>query len=319
VIVLDAVEVGEGVFVTVPDILGVTELLGDTVGEIVLVGVPETLGVEETLGVPVIVPDKDGVGVTDTVGVIVPVGVAVSLGVIVELGLSVGVADGVLVLVVVGVILGVPVGLDVALVVALNDSIDDDDSVCDIVADPVLVLVGNAVLVGVTVVNALLVVVAEADCDSDDVCEELDVRDNTDEGEICGDILSDIMLDTDADLSDVALVSKLTEVTTELECIGDSDGFAARELDCSNDSVPGIEAVEACVAAADADTDGDTNGVRVPSAEYEPNILGETVVLSVDDVEWLICGVFVSVCIGDRDAVEGSVWERVACSEDDGL
>ena len=47
VIVLDAVEVGEGVFVTVPDILGVTELLGDTVGEIVLDGVPETLDVEE--------------------------------------------------------------------------------------------------------------------------------------------------------------------------------------------------------------------------------------------------------------------------------
>ena len=46
-IVLDAVEVGEGVFVTVPDILGVTELLGDTVGEMVLVGVPETLDVEE--------------------------------------------------------------------------------------------------------------------------------------------------------------------------------------------------------------------------------------------------------------------------------
>ena len=253
---------------------------------------------------PVIVPDKDGVGVTDTVGVIVPVDVAVSLGVIVELGLSVGVADGVLVLVVVGVILGVAVELDVAVVVALNDSTDDDDSVCDIVDDPVLVLVSNAVLVGVTVVNALLVVIAEADCDSEDVCEELDVRDNTDEGEICGDILSDIMLDTDADVSDVGLVSKLTEATTELVCIGDSDGFAARELDGSNDSVPGIEAVATCVAAADADTDGDTNGVRVPSAEYEPNMLADAVVLCVDDVESLICGVFVTVCIGDGDAVE---------------
>jgi len=57
----------------------------------------------------------------------------------------------------------------------------------------------------------------------------------------------------------------------------------------------------------------------VPSAEYEPNMLADAVVLSVDDVESLICGVFVTVCIGDRDAVEGSVWERVACSEDDGL
>jgi hypothetical protein len=283
----------------------------------------------------VIVPDKDGVGVTETVGVIVPDGVTVSLGVIVELGLTVDVTDAVLVDVGVVLMLGVPVGLDVALVVALNDSTDDDDSVCDIVADPVLVLVSNAVLVAVTVLNVLLVVVAEADCDPEDVCEELDVRDNTDEDEICGDILSDIMLDTDADLSDVGLVSKLTEATTELVCIGDSDGFAPRELDGSNDSVPGIEAVEAGVTSADADTDGDTNSVRVPSvdadtdgdtngvsvpsAEYEANILDDTVVLSVDDVESLICGVFVTVCIGDGDAVEGSVWERVACSEDDGL
>ena len=304
VIVLDAVEVGEGVFVTVPDILGVTELLGDTVGEIVLDGVPETLDVEESLGVPVIVPDKDGVGVTDTVGVIVPVGVAVSLGVIVELGLTVDVTDAVLVDVGVALMLGVPVGLDVALLVALNDSTEDDDSVCDIVDDPVLVLVSNAVLVAVKVLNALLVVVSEADCELEDVCEELDVRDNTDEGEICGDILSDIMLDTDADVSDVGLVSKLTEAATELECIGDSDGFAARELDGSNDNVAGIEAVGASVASADADIDGDTNGVTVCSREYEPNILGETVVLSVDEAEGLIGAVFVSVCKGDGDTVE---------------
>ena len=323
VIVLDVVELGEGVFVSVPDRVGVTELVGDTVGEMVLVGVCDTLDVEESLGVPVIVPDKDGVGVTDTVDVIVPVAVAVSLGVIVEVGLRVGVADGVLVVVVVGVILGVPVGLDVAL----NDSTEDDDSVCDIVDDPVLVLVSNAVLVAVTVLNALLVVVAEADCDPEDVCEELD------EDEICGDTLSDIILDTEADLSDVGLVSKVTEGTTELEGIGDSDGFIVCELDGSNDNVPGIEAVATPDASVDADTDGDTNGVGVPSRvadtdsdtngvglpsiEYEPNMLDDAVVLSVDDVESLICGVFVRLCRDDGDAVEGSVCESVACSEGD--
>ena len=61
------------------------------------------------------------------------------------------------------------------------------------------------------------------------------------------------------------------------------------------------------------------DNVGVPSAEYEPNTLGETVVLSVDEVEGLIGAVFVSVCRGDGDAVEGSVWERVACSEEEGL
>ena len=323
VIVLDVVELGEGVFVTVPDRVGVTELVGDTVGEMVLVGVRDTLDVEESLGVPVIVPDKDGVGVTDTVDVIVPVGVAVSLGVIVEVELSVGVTDGVLVVVVVGVILGVPVGLDVAL----NDSTEDEDSVCDIVDDPVLVLVSNALLLAVTVLNALLDLVAEADCDPEDVCEELD------DDEIYGDTLSDIILDTEVDLSDVGVVSKVTEGTTELEGIGDSDGFIVCELDGSNDNVPGIEAVATCVDSVDADTDGDTNdvglpsrvadtdsdtnGVGVASVEYELNMLDDAVVLSVDDVESLICGVFVRLCMGDRDAVEGSVWERVACSEDD--
>ena len=59
--------------------------------------------------------------------------------------------------------------------------------------------------------------------------------------------------------------------------------------------------------------------VGVPSAEYEPNTLGDAVVLSVDEVEGLIGAVFVSVCRGDGDTVEGSVWERVACSEEDGL
>ena len=44
--------------------------------------------------------------------------------------------------------------------------------------------------------------------------------------------------------------------------------------------------------------------VGVPSAEYEPNILGEAVVLSVDEVEGLIGAVFVSVCRGDGDTVE---------------
>lgn len=47
---------------------------------------------------------------------------------------------------------------------------------------------------------------------------------------------------------------------------------------------------------------GDTVGV--PSAECEPNILGDAVVLSVDEAEGLISGVFVSVCKGDGDAVE---------------
>ena len=61
------------------------------------------------------------------------------------------------------------------------------------------------------------------------------------------------------------------------------------------------------------------DNVGVPSAEYEPNTLGDAVVLSVDEVEGLIGAVFVSVCRGDGDAVEGSVWERVACSEEDGL
>lgn len=291
VIVLDIVELGEGVFVTVPDRVGVIELVGDTVGEMVLVGVRDTLDVEESLGVPVTVPDKDGVGVTETVDVIVPVGVAVSLGVIVEVGLSVGVTDGVIVVVVVGVILGVAVGLDVAL----NDSTEEDDSVCDIVDDPLLVLVSNAVLVAVTVLNGLLDVVAEADCDPEDVCEELD------EDEIRDDTLSDIILDTDADLIDVGLVSKVAEDTTELEYIGDSDGFIVCELDGSNDNVPGIEIVATPDASVDADTDGDTNGVGVPSrvadtdsdtngvivlcVEYELNMLDDAVVLSVDDVE----------------------------------
>ena len=105
------------------------------------------------------------------------------------------------------------------------------------------------------------------------------------------------------------------------------------ELDGSNDNVPGIEIVATCVDSVDADTigdtqgvgvlsrvadtDSDTNGVIVPSIEYEPNMLDYAVVLSVDDVESLICGVFVRLWMGDIDAVEGSVWERVACSEDD--
>ncbi len=46
------------------------------------------------------------------------------------------------------------------------------------------------------------------------------------------------------------------------------------------------------------------DNVGVPSAEYEPNTLGETVVLSVDELEGLIGAVFVSVCRGDGDAVE---------------
>ena len=47
---------------------------------------------------------------------------------------------------------------------------------------------------------------------------------------------------------------------------------------------------------------GDTVGV--PSAECEPNILGDAVVLSVDEAEGLICAVFVNVSKGDGDAVE---------------
>jgi hypothetical protein len=89
------------------------------------------------------------------------------------------------------------------------------------------------------------------------------------------------------------------------------------ELDGNNDNVPGIEIVATPDASVDADTDSDTNGVIVPSVEYELNMLDDAVVLSVDDVESLICGVFVRLCRDDGDAVEGSVWERVACSEDD--
>jgi hypothetical protein len=56
------------------------------------------------------------------------------------------------------------------------------------------------------------------------------------------------------------------------------------------------------VASTLGESIGDTVGV--PSAEYEPNILGETVVLSVDEAEGLIGAVFVSVCKGDGDTVE---------------
>jgi hypothetical protein len=45
----------------------------------------------------------------------------------------------------------------------------------------------------------------------------------------------------------------------------------------------------------------------VPSAEAELTILGEAVVLSVDEAEGLICAVFVTVCKGDGDTVDGRV------------
>ena len=56
------------------------------------------------------------------------------------------------------------------------------------------------------------------------------------------------------------------------------------------------------VASALGESIGETVGV--PSAEYEANILGEAVVLSVDEAEGLIGAVFVSVCKGDDEAVE---------------
>jgi hypothetical protein len=56
------------------------------------------------------------------------------------------------------------------------------------------------------------------------------------------------------------------------------------------------------VASTLGESIGDTVGV--PSVEWEPNILGETVILSVDKAEGLIGAVFVSVCNGDGDAVE---------------
>jgi hypothetical protein len=59
------------------------------------------------------------------------------------------------------------------------------------------------------------------------------------------------------------------------------------------------------VASTLGESIGDTVGV--PSAECEPNILGDAVVLSVDEAEGLISAVFVSVCKGDGDTVEGRV------------
>jgi hypothetical protein len=56
------------------------------------------------------------------------------------------------------------------------------------------------------------------------------------------------------------------------------------------------------MASALGESIADTVGV--PSIECEPNILGDAVVLSVDEAEGLIGAVFVSVCKGDGDAVE---------------
>ena len=56
------------------------------------------------------------------------------------------------------------------------------------------------------------------------------------------------------------------------------------------------------MASALGESIADTVGV--PSVEREPNILGDAVVLSVDEAEGLFCAVFVNVSKGDGDAVE---------------
>jgi hypothetical protein len=57
----------------------------------------------------------------------------------------------------------------------------------------------------------------------------------------------------------------------------------------------------------DEDTVCDSSGVTLAATEAELTILGEAVILSVDEAEGLIGAVFVSVCKGDGDTVEGRV------------
>ena len=89
-----------------------------------------------------------------------------------------------------------------------------------------------------------------------------------------------------------------------MDCASDSDGFAVGELDGISEDEAAIDDVTTLDGCPVEDTVCDSSGVMLAATETELTILGEAVILSVDEADGLISGVFVSVCKGDGDAVE---------------